>query len=253
MPKSLEDLKKALEAMQGGSEFVDVLNTTLTTEKSAREAAENLAKEEKQRGITEVNKRNKEAEGLRKFKIAFETLGYNSEDSTLDDFLEGITEKIKGGGGNGKGQGDLPPEVRELQKTMKKLEKDLTTTRTELESERAKANELKSKTFKSTMRSALLTALNEKVYGADLLADTLISSGKVKLDVDESTVLFVEGDNTLEFDEGVKKLLETRKDIIKNSQQAGGGSGGSGGDSNKNKTPAERTKELRNMGRALTL
>ena len=71
--------------------------------------------------------------------------------------------------------------------------------------------------------------LNEKVYGADLLTQSLISSGKVRLQDDEKTVVFVgDNDSIIPVDDGIKTILETRKDIVKNTQNPGSGSAGKG-------------------------
>lgn len=230
MPKTMDDVKKALEALENGSELFEAVTSTVSD-------LERKITAEKNKGISEVNKRNKEAENMRKFKKAWESLGFNPDESEIDEFASGISENMKQltelTSGDGKGTKDLDitkiPAYQEMNKTVKKLTKQIETQSQELNSEREKAASLIKKTQASTMKSALLKHLGDKVYGADILADNLITSGRVKVDeADESKIVFVKGDDTLDFDAGIKTVLEERKDILKNSQSGGAGTGAGG-------------------------
>ena len=77
-----------------------------------------------------------------------------------------------------------------------------------------------------------------KVYGADLLANELVTQGRVKLLDDERTVVFVDGDNETPFGDGMKAVLEQRKDLVRNPQRGGAGSSGGGDEGGKTITRA---------------
>jgi hypothetical protein len=243
---SLEDVKKALEASQGGAQLFEFVTGEIEKLKTAVDG-------EKQKGISEVNKRNKEAEGLRKFKKAFESLGFSSDENDLDSFVSELSETLKGGaqGGNAKES----PEYKELQKTVSKLQKSFETVNTQLETEKKSAQALKQKAQSATIKQALLKDLSSKVYGADIVADNLISAGKIRLDEgDGETIVFIEGDAAIPYDKGLQKFLELRKDLIKNSQSGGAGGGGSGDNSKDDgnaKPNLDRTKELRRLSQTV--
>lgn len=245
MPKSLEDVKKALEAVDGGAELYEAVTTGISAESKRADT-------EKTRGIAEANKRNKENEGLRKFKKSMETLGFDHDSDELDTFVEDMTGKLKEASEKHDPKDvTKSPQYQEILKTTKKLQKQLDTQAEELKSEKENASTMKVKTQRNQMKSVLMTTLNEKVYGADYLVESLISNDKVKLDEDdEKVVIFVEGDNTIEYEDGIAKLLEARKDIVKNPQSGGGGTGGSGDGTGAGKpTDQERTKKLRSMAK----
>lgn len=245
---TLEDVKTALEKLDNGSSLYEVVVSSISAEKSRADTEKKRADTEKQRGMDEISKKNREAESLRKFKQGFESIGFDAEDNAeLDDFVADIQEKLKGGSGDGNNDITKHPQFRELQKQMKGVQRAFESQKTELETERKEKADTKRKMQVSTMRSGLLEALGEKVYGPDLLVDNLITSGKVKLDDDDKTILFVNGEDTVDFKDGIEKLLEDRKDIVKNTQQSGDGSGGAGGDNTggKEETDAERVKRLR--------
>lgn len=246
MPKSLEDAKKALEAVENGSELVTAVLTAIDAEKQR-------ADDEKKRGIAEVNKKNKEAEGLRKFKKSMESIGYSAEEDDLESFTADVVEKMavpkKGKRKNGDGNDDDlidvtdSPEFKELSKNMKSLEKKFNQSQDDLIGERKNATDMKIKNQNSHMKTGLVDALRDRVYGADLLANDLIRSGKVKVDEDdERTIIFVgKDDEDIDFDDGIKNILETRKDIVRNQQSGGGG--GAGGDKGKGKDKSKETND----------
>ena len=199
---SLEELKAAVEKHEKKDDIVDYVV-------SAVEA-------EKQRGITEKRRANKEAEGLRAYKKAFEGLGFDasSAESTLESFVEELqTTRTKAEQNGGKSE--------EVLKQLKKLQKDFDKTKEELAAEKKASTELKTKADRKTIKAKLSDALRDRVYGHDLLADSLISNGKVALEAETDSVVFIDGDDTVEFDKGIQALLEQRTDILKNTQKSG--------------------------------
>lgn len=238
MPKSLEDIKKALEATDGGADLVKALEAHVS-------GLEDSIKAEKEKGTTEVKKRNSEAEGLRKFKKAMtDKLGFDPDEHELDDFVADIVDRLK----EEKPDPKKDPQYKSLQKQVDKLTKTL-------ETERQEKEDLRSRNQRSLMRSKLTKAFDNKAIGADLLADNLINSGKVKVDDDGETVVFVNGDETIEFDKGIEDVLKNRQDLAKNGQKPGGGSSPSGNTENRHEGVdlAERTKKLREQSRMFSV
>lgn len=178
---------------------------------------------EKTRGITEVSKRNKENESLRRFKIAFENLGYDGQ-GDLTEFVTSLKTTTETAG-----QKDIT--LGDLQGQLKKLQGDFSKTQAELMTERQAAQELKAKAKRETIRATLIDSLKDKVYAHDFLANDLIGSGRVDLDEAGKVVFVNEDKTTVSYDEGVKKLLESRPDIVKNAQRPGVASQPTGGTS----------------------
>jgi hypothetical protein len=184
----LSDLVKQLEAVDGKG-------------KELAESVVNLIESEKQRGILETNKRNKENQNLRKFKQSFEALGY-SEDTDLDGFTADLVKKV-----NKPVSEDISSKL-----TLKTLNDQIQKLTADLDSER-KVSKTK------TITAKLTQSLTDKVYGADLLIKSLISDNQV--DLQNDNVVFKNGENYVGFDDGIKNLLELRKDIVKNVQVGG--------------------------------
>jgi len=162
-----------------------------------------LVEQEKQRGIQATNKKNSENKNLRKYKTAFDALGYDHE-SDLDDFTSSLLEKIdsdKGGSGN--------------EKTIKTLTQRVEKIQQELQVERGKAKQAK-------LSGALQEALGSKIHGSKYVISNLISEGKVDLD-DNNSIVFKNGDDIQPFNDGLKSFLEENKDIVKADQKDGPG------------------------------
>lgn len=176
------------------------------------ESIVNAIEGEKQRGISEVNKRNAENAKLRKFKQSMEALGYDGE-ADLDEFTSSLVDLRSQV--NDKGNNSLT--LKSLNSQIAKLTKDL-----ETEKSLRLTAENKSKVEK--INSQLLSTLQNKVYGADLLVKSLVAENKV--DLLDNQVVFKDGDSVVNMDEGIKNLLETRKDIVRNTQSPGSNSHG---------------------------
>lgn len=254
MPKSLEDIRKALEAItDGGTDFAESLVGILSAKDTDKDSAVDA---EKKKGIAKKNEVNKEAEGLRKFKKALTGIGFDPDEHDLDEFTTDITDilqKVKDGGDKGSGGGNgasTPKEVKELQKQMRTMQKTLETRDTELKEANEKTTRLKDRTNRNHMKVSIVDAFKDdkgesKIYAPDLLADSLINQGKIKIDEDDDDgkkIIFVEGDETTDFNEGIEKILETRKDLIRNTQSGGGGSSGSHNRTGKKEETLEERK-----------
>lgn len=183
----LKDIIQAVEKIENG--------------KTIAESIVNLVETEKTKGIEEHRKVNREAQNLRKFKQSFEALGYD-EGIDLDSFTSDLVKKV-----NKPVNEDVNSKL-----TLKTLNEQIQKLTGDLEKER---NISKTK----TITAKLTSSLTDKVYGADLLVKSLIADGQVDLQNDE--VVFKHGENVIGFEDGIKNLLDQRKDIVKNVQVAG--------------------------------
>lgn len=198
---TLEEIKALLEEKGLGSIYEGVVS---------------LVEAEKQKGIAETSRRNKENQGLRKFKTALTALGY-SDDGDVDDFVSSTLAKIQSQQGSGD---QYERTIAQLNNTVKQMQEQLKQERT-----KAKASKL---------QEVLGRELNDKVYGSKFVVNGLISGGKVDLD-DNGEVIFRDGELTKSFNDGIKEFLDNNKDIVKVGQHTGPGgkqvsSPGSNGD-----------------------
>ena len=157
-----------------------------------------LIQAERQKGIEEVGKRNKEAQNLRKYKKALESAGLTEEDN-LEDFIK---NKMK-------------PSKEEESLTLKSLKAELDRVKQERDAER-----LSSK--KKGIQSELTNALGDKLYGSKYLINNLINDGT--FDVIDGEMVYKNGDEHLSFNDGVTKVLNDNKDMLKTNMNGGAGS-----------------------------
>jgi len=204
--KSIEEFRSSVAGLENAEDLMEFFVSQVEVEKS--------------RGISEKQKVNREASNLRRFKLALEKLGY-SDETDLESFTQAMAE-AKEAGQAVKESGLKSTEVSELTKQLQKLQRDFATTKTQLDEERRSAVELKTKADRNQIKAKLIDALKEKVYGHDLLADSLINNGQVALEADE--VVFINGEDRVGFEAGLKGLLDKRTDILKNTQRGGAGS-----------------------------
>lgn len=195
MAKTIEEVKAALEAAKAG----DIMNDVIA-----------LIEAEKHTGIEASNKKGRENANLRKYKLAMEALGY-SDDEDLEDYTSKLIEKTTKATINDDGR----VTTKALQEQIKSLTKAI-------ETERNRSSEAEKKATQKTIIAKLSKEINERFYAPDLLIQSLINEKKVSLDVDDN-VIFTDGDNTIPCQDGIKKLMETRRDIVKNNQIGGAG------------------------------
>lgn len=178
--KSIEELKSLIKDPQILEDIVDSINA------------------EKEKGISEKSKANKEAQNLRKFKTAVEAIGYGDSDD-LDSFVSSII-KVK----------NKKPEENTL--TLKTLNEQIESLKTELNSARNKSKHDK-------IKAKLTEALSDKILGSKYIVDSLVSSNSVDIDGDD--VIFKYDGSVVSFQEGIKKVMEDNKDLIKSSLKNG--------------------------------
>ena len=113
MPISAEQFREALLKVENGEELLEFHAGAVAAEKTT--------------GITKHREANKEAQNLRKFKIAMEKMGYDpASQADVEAFADGIMEQIEQSGTK------TTTELTDLQKTLSKLQKDFTKSQTEL-------------------------------------------------------------------------------------------------------------------------
>lgn len=183
---NLDELKAQIEKLENGSQLMEAITELINIEKT--------------KGITEKNKVNNEAANLRKFKKAMESLGYDGS-ADLDQFTADILSK--------KDKNDQADSV-----TLKVLNDKLRAYEQKLADSEMKAKH-------STLSAKLTQALNDKLYGSNYVIKSLIQDGVV--DLDGENVVFKYGDDVLDFNNGIKKVLESNKDIVKSTQNSGTG------------------------------
>lgn len=192
---TLDEIKVALEATENGSDLYEGIVEAVNSEK--------------EKGIFEKSKVNKEAQSMRKFKKAFEALGY-SDDEDLEKFTTDLATKK-----------NQPDNKEKENLSLKLLEKKIQDITSELVNER-------NKTKQSKISTKLTESLQNKVYGHNYLIRTLIADGKVDL-VDDS-IVFKNGEDVLSYEDGLNQLLEQNKDIVKTVQNPGTGAKNNGGE-----------------------
>jgi hypothetical protein len=92
----------------------------------------------------------------------------------------------------------------------------------EKQAETERAESLKLTAEKSTLEQKLTQALDAELKGTKYIVKDLISDKKVKL-VD-GEVVFVEGDEVVLFDDGIKQLIADNEDLVKVGIKSGAGS-----------------------------
>jgi len=200
MPKTLDDVKQALEGLDGGIELY--------------EAVSNAILHEKNRGIKETQEANRQAKVA---KDALKALGYDATTQDLEGFVASINEKLETGKGSSEKLSATEQRFRAQEKKTLELQSALEKTISELTDERTKNTH-------AVMKDALLKAFSGKIYSAEVHAKDLIRDGKVALN-DDKTISFIHGENKLDFDAGIAKYLESNQDAIINAQRGGPGGG----------------------------
>lgn len=197
--RTLEDLEKLFEEKGIKDAMTDV---------------KALVDAEKQRGISETQQANKEAQALRKYKQAIEKLGLKGD--ALDDGVSELVKKLES-------LKDSKPatEFEALAKTVNDLNDRI------MKSETEKA-QLKQSSARKTLESKLTNALKGKVQSDSFVVKALLNDNMFAVDEDGETVFYRDGDTKLDFSKGVEKFLASNPGIVINGQIGGAGGSGTG-------------------------
>lgn len=225
MPVSAEDFKAALSKLDNGDELLEFHTASVNAEKD--------------RGIQSRREANREAQHLRRFKIAMEKLGFDPKDESADieAFVDNIAVKMEADTTKATG------ELAELQATLKKLQREFEKGQKELTTEREQRSQLQQQNRIKTIESKLAPKLQEEFYGAPFIVKSLIADGMVDLD-EAGDVLFKKGDEQLSMADGLKWLQETNADARRNKQNGGAGSAGGSVQPNRPKFSLEQIKSM---------
>jgi hypothetical protein len=234
---SLDELK---EAIKGSAQEADVLDFVVRQ-----------VEMEKSTGIDRHRKANKEAEGLRKsltaIKDKLSDLGWE-EDSDLEEFFDSL-KKTK----------ETAPESN---KELKKLTKQLVELKSQLDAKTAAESELRGKTSKLRIKTKLGADISDKVWASEYVVDGLINSQKIGYDDDTDSVVWLDGETRIPYDQGLKRWLDSNQSLLKNSQKPGASSAGPQGGSAQGKltiadlekmSPDEAAKRMPEVRAALGL
>jgi hypothetical protein len=171
---------------------------------------------EKNRGIEAARKKgqdvNKFMSETNKHKDRFRAIGLDP-DGDLDAQLVTIKERLEKAT-NSKGEDD--PAVKKLERQLAAIVAKLEAT----EKEKAEATQ---KYTKTRLSESLRKAFGDQINGVGLAVDNLIYGGKVKLSENDE-VVFVNGSDELTIEEGVAAFKKQYPELVKNTQNPGGGS-----------------------------
>lgn len=219
---TLEELLKALEAAENGSEMTEVV-----------------------KGLqAEITKKNNEAKNLRERLKASETdsaalkgrfekvashIGLNLEEGIeLEEALAKFDEARKGSP-----SGD-PKELVELRSDIQRMKRELE----KIQKEKDKAAEIAVQERDRRIKTDRDRKLSEALSSAKAISPNKLVrllADNVKILDDDSMVFIGEDGEELDLKEGVTAFLKDNPEFVMNDQRAGGGSGG-GGDGGRGKT-----------------
>jgi predicted RNase H-like nuclease (RuvC/YqgF family) len=211
MSKSLEEVLKVLDD-------------------DSREAVVNAIEAEKQRGIDGSRKKGDEVKKhigeLNRLRDKIRELEIDP-DSDIDEQIESLKSKIKGGGG----QAEWQRESGKMQRQLKELTDKL-----------AQKEQREAELVKSSALSKAAGYLKGKAHAHEEVSFRLFHEGKIGVGRDGSSIVWKDGDEELDLDKGISAYLKNRPDIVINGQKGGGGSDGGGSTADKSMAQADWEK-----------
>lgn len=189
---TIEELKKMLESAEGLAEKESIIEGILE-----------LVNAEKEKGVSSYKKKDQET---LKLKNAIKELGFNpDEDGDIDNFIQ--KQKSK------------KTETESVKLSNAQLAEKLANIEEQMNAERSRAANMQKKAEREKINSKLTSTIGEKIFGSKYVIESLINNGKVKVIDDD--VVFVNGDDVVPFDTGIRNVLEENKDMLKLSQKSG--------------------------------
>lgn len=199
---NLDDVKSALLAQENGEQLYEAVTGAIAAEK--------------ERGIQSTKKVKSEIDGLKKYKSAVNDLGFDGT-VELTDFVSGLSGKMKGA------EKDTS-ELSQLRTTVNTLQ-------SRFDDSQKKLSESEEKRRSSMIMGKLMSDFKGKVFSEQANAKVLLSEGHVTLN-DADEVVWNTADGQVSYDDGLKSFLDKNPDIVRNSQNGGGGSKPSNGNAN---------------------
>lgn len=206
-----EEFEELIKKHEKGSDILEFVTAALNAEKD--------------HGIKETNRANQQAatfrNQLKDFKGYLTKLGWE-ETQDVNEFIESLsTTRTEGT--------QSKTELDQVKATLTKLQKEFEKGQNELKAERERASELARQNKLKTIESKLHPKISEDFHGPEFVIKTLIAEGKVDID-DSGNIIFKNGEDSVNFEDGYKQFKIDHKDSLKNKQSGGSGSypGGSG-------------------------
>lgn len=217
MPKSLEEITKALEGLEEGADFIAGLQSLTGEIKKKNNEAQNLRTRLKttEDNITAVND---------KFSKVAAFIGLEDEVEDIEAALEALKQKQADGGK----KGQPVPEVAELTSQLNQLKRDMKKLSEDKSTFEKVAGEEKNKRQSVLRDLALQKALVAgKAIKPDRLAKMLV--GNIKIAEDDAMIFISDDGTEVTVEEGVKSFLTENPEFVINAQNPGGGGGGGNG------------------------
>ena len=199
----IKDIYAALEKVENGAEMIAAIKAEITS-------ANNEAKKHRQAGDT-ISAKN---------KAILEALGLEDGDDVAEKARE-LKSTLDGFAQDGKTPSDVAKQIA-------KLTKEIATINGKYAEMEKTAQAEKAKRFDAMKANALIDALTKGNAAAPkdmakLLVDKLVVN-------DDETIGYIDGDNQISIDDGVKSWLGANTWAVKANPQGGGGApAGAGG------------------------
>lgn len=182
------------------------LDSDQLDKESVKTSFKDLLKTQDEYGKTSYSKK---AAQVNKYLDMLNKLGYDKEvHANPEDFLAKFEDKTK--------------TIETQTSAYQVLEARLKKIESEKLAETERAETLKSENERATIETKLTKALDAELKGTKYIVKDLIADKKVKL-VD-GEVVFMDGENVVLFEDGIKKIIEDNEDLRKVSIKPGAGS-----------------------------
>lgn len=208
MNKTLDDVKSVLMQSDDGNDLYECVSNAILQE---REKGKGMVKDVQSK--------------LERVNSVLSQMGYDSTSVDLDSFALEIKSRLENAKTNGKKLTTTEQKLQDLEGSIEQLKSALADSQTE-------ANTFKTNYKNSKIMSILQPALSDKLYSADIHSKDIIREKMVALSNDEKSVVWVDGDNQVDFATGLQKYLDLHKSDLKNNQKPGSDSKPSQGDYN---------------------
>jgi len=223
-----EEAKTVIESLENGAEIMGAVTGAINSEK--------------EKGIKLKSDANHEAQSLKQYKTAFTTMGFNTDDGNLSEFVDNL---IVARDSADKSKNKLTKNEQEIIN----LKKSVETLTTQYNAEQTEKKALLQKDSNNRITKGLSKAFDGSIYGEEFAINTLIAKNTVGI-VDDVVVFNGTDNTTISIEDGVKQFKIDNPGIVINKQAGGGGGSGDGGNPNNEPTDAERIAKFNNRNGA---
>lgn len=182
-----------------------------------------LIEAEKNLGITESRKKNKEAQTVRaELNRLRDLLKANLEldpEGELEEQITALKEKLQKSSKTSDDDGKSNAEIEKLRKEMKAMTDRF---QKQIDEEKTAKEAVQQRLRNSKIKEVLDKAMGDVFIGKELVIKDFIREGKVKL-TDDENVVFVDGDDEIELTKGIDLFRKNNSDLVRNNQVPGSG------------------------------